>query len=200
MTGQRETLLLFLYSLLVGLWLGSVYDIFRVMRIALYGRKKAEKERLIPLGKDAKSVGASLKGVIHQGFPSPSFFFTFVCDVLFCIFSALTVTVMIFQFGDGRVRAFSMIGAAFGFVLYYFTIGRAVMFFSDTIISAIKTVIGVFLKITFYPICRILARVAQKIKHTLDDKKRERNTKKYMRHMLDKTPNLNFKEKSREVK
>ncbi len=191
MTGQREAILLLFYSIAVGFGLGLVYDVFRVLRIAAYGRKKAEKNKMIPLSGDASSVEKLLKAKSGQVFPNPSFFVIFVCDIAFCVFSALTVTVMLFQFGDGRMRAFSLLGAFAGFVVYYFTIGKAVIFFSNTIISAVKTLVKTVLKFTLYPVCAIIYRIGNKIKELLHAKKRVKNTKKYVKTMLEIIPKCN---------
>ncbi len=195
MTAQREAILLLLYSFLVGTGLGLVYDAFRIFRIALYGRKKADEKKMQRLACDARSVEISLKSEISQAFPHPSFFLTFFCDVAFCVFSALTVTVMLFQFGDGRVRLFSLLGAFVGFVVYYFTFGKIVMLFSNAIISAIKTVICTVLRYTLYPVCAFVLKIGRRTKCVFDDKKRKKNTEKYIKSMLNKPPKCDFGEK-----
>ncbi len=195
MTQQREAIFLLLYSFLIGVLLGLVYDAFRVLRIALYGRKKAEKEKMIPLAGDAKSIDKILKGEQKQGFPSLSFFFIFVCDIAFCVFSALMVTVMLFQFGDGRVRLFSLLGAFVGFTVYYFTVGKIVMLFSDVIISAVKAIIRTVLRFTLYPVCAVLLRAGSKLRSVYDSKKRARTTQKYMKYMLNNPQKFVFREK-----
>ncbi len=156
---ERESLILFVYAFFVGAALSLFYDCFRIIRIALYGRKKPLQDSRIPLPSDAKGVSRALRFPQKQAFPSGAFIMIFLGDLLFWVISALTVTVLIFQFGDGRVRAFSLFATALGFTACRVTFGRLVILFADAIISFVKKTVKVLMRYTVYPILRVLIAV-----------------------------------------
>ncbi len=174
MTGERERLIFFAYSLAVGGGLGVFYDLFRIMRVALYGRRGAAKKYMIRLPGDERGVDAVLSFEQRQVFPTGPFFFTLVCDIIYCMFAAIAVTVLVFQFGSGVVRAFAISGVFLGAAVYYFTLGRAVISFSGAMISAVKRFLRFVFRFTLAPIIRLIRCALAYIKSAYGKRHRAR--------------------------
>lgn len=152
--------LMTLYSFVIGLGLGAVYDIIRIQRIILgvdYGGKtvKMLKEVKLPLldrakikEKNGKALAKTLVNVI-----------IFIQDILFCIFCALTFIVLIYYMNDGQIRWIAFFGMAVGFAVYYFTFGKLVMLCSEYIVFAVKTVVRYAIFFVSVPIKFIFSNV-----------------------------------------
>jgi len=115
---MTEQSIVFLFSCVVGGFLGAFYDVFRIIRIAFNSKWLA----------------------------------VFFQDLIFCIFSAISVILLVFYTNSGMIRWFSLLGCFMCFVLYHITIGRIVMFLSKKIIDFIKRVLRFLYKITVIPV------------------------------------------------
>ncbi len=180
--GRAFTLLL--YSLAVGAILGVIWDVFRVARIAAFGRKKRPKSVFVPLPADR----AELEQILNVDTSEKRSFFAaasvFISDLGFCVFSAICVILLLFQLSEGEIRGFAFAGAAIGFTVYYFTIGRLTVIFSDAIIRAIKKLINLILSVTFLPILRLIRRINAKVKKKFDLNRQRTNTSHYISDSL----------------
>ncbi|MCL1858827.1 MAG: spore cortex biosynthesis protein YabQ [Oscillospiraceae bacterium] len=76
----------------------------------------------------------------------------FFQDLIFCIFSAFSIILLVFYTNSGRVRWFSLLGCFICFVLYHLTVGRIVIFMSKKIIDFIKRLLKFLYKITVIPV------------------------------------------------
>ncbi|MBR5539739.1 MAG: spore cortex biosynthesis protein YabQ [Clostridia bacterium] len=94
-----------LASVGVGVFLGAVYDVFRLFRVILGITAES------PFGK---------KGVR----PYVNWILCAACDLLYMAVCAVCMCVFFFLTGDGRMRSYGLIGAFCGFEAYYHTIGR----------------------------------------------------------------------------
>ena len=115
---MAEQSIVFLFSCIVGTFLGLFYDVFRIVRIAF----------------NSKWISV------------------FFQDLIFCIFSAFSVILLVYYTNSGIVRWFSLLGCFLCFVLYHLTIGRLIMFISRKIIDFIKKILRFLKKITIIPI------------------------------------------------
>lgn len=147
---QQQYPLICLYSLIIGAALAAVYDIIRVSRVAFspHGRKDVS---------DAKGGFQSiLKRAPAEAYTLVFDVFVFAGDLLFALIAALTVTLFIYHVNDGRVRWFTLAGAAAGFAVYYNTLGRLIMFCAERIVAALRALIRFILSFTLLPLFRFI--------------------------------------------
>lgn len=139
---QRLLALALLYSAGVGASLGVLYDVFRIMRVAM----KLSLKMPAPLRTVYNILGDAI---------------IFIEDILFSIIAAVVVTVFLFHINDGQVRWFVLAGAGTGFAVYYMTVGRLVIMCAEAIISFIWAVIHFILCLTLFPAVRAIRFVWQ---------------------------------------
>lgn len=129
---QKVLALALLYSAGVGAALGVLYDVFRIIRVAM---------------KPSPGMPAALKSVYDVIGDTV----IFAEDILFSVSAALVVTVFLFHINDGQLRWFVLAGAGTGFTLYYVTIGHLVILCAEAIISFIRMIIRFVLSLTVIP-------------------------------------------------
>jgi len=91
----------------------------------------------------------------------------FFQDLIFCIFSAFSIILLVFYTNSGTVRWFSLLGCFMCFVLYHLTIGRLVIFMSKKIINFIKKVLRFLYKITVIPLKKSVLFILKQLKRLL---------------------------------
>lgn len=146
---------------LLGAVLGIVFDIFRIARIALDKENSVKPNsfyiKIAPAGFfDKKKTKKFRSAVLYA--------LTFAGDFIFCIFSAAAFIFLTYAVNDGEIRIFGFILAAFGFSLYYISIGKAVIYLSGHIIFFTKILIYWLLYIIIKPIKSVLLFAARLIK------------------------------------
>ena len=181
---ENNLLILLMYSLTVGVFLGVLWDIFRIMRIAAYGKRKNGLPCPVILPKNEKEVGRALSFRHTQRVLSLVGISIFLSDVLFSITSAITVILLLFHLNGGEIRGFALIGATIGFTAYYFTVGRLTVIFSDLIIRGVKRLISLILSITVVPILKLTYKVSHLIFGKIGAKIRKAQTKAYFEKQL----------------
>ena len=132
MTTSAQATVLILYSLAVGAFTGVIYDIFRILRIALPERIR---------GKRAETV------------------IVFVHDVLFWLVVSIVFVIFIYYVNKGMTRLVMISASCLGFLVYYHTAGRIVIFFSASIIGFIRYIFNVIYKIFINPLIFLKTRV-----------------------------------------
>lgn len=151
----------FLYSLLLGAFFGLIYDIFRIIRIAIsgvgIGTNKPASAKIDELsshiiaksarGRKAKKnrVGEKLYDIL-----------VFIQDVLFFLIAAMLLTVFLYCFNFGQLRLYIYIGVFAGFLAYYNTVGRLIAAVSGLILSVVKLLIIFLVYSIITPIVRAL--------------------------------------------
>ena len=65
-------------------------------------------------------------------------FVVFLCDFIFCVFSAVCLLVLFFNLSYGRVRFYALALAIAGFLVWRFTVSRLVMTLLVKLIKRIK--------------------------------------------------------------
>ncbi len=134
---QQKLAIILLYSVFIGVFLGVVYDVFRIRRLAFKTGACFSK-------KDTNEV-ARKENVADC-------VIIFFEDVLFAVISSIVVCIFIFYMNSGQFRGIAVIGALCGFLLYYLTVGRVVMYFSGVIIGFFKFLIRKIYEYTLRPI------------------------------------------------
>lgn len=167
---QKAYIILILYSLVLGVFLGGVYDVIRIMRIAL---RPAHKE------------GVN-SGGIRKGFELIEFLFVFVTDIIFCIISAASIIVLVYYKNSGIIRWFVLAFAALGFFTYYNTVGKAVILCSEKIISFIRRAVYFIYKITLKPILSLFKLIFKNIYDKIIRESLKRRSKKLRSRLLEK--------------
>ncbi len=174
----QNQLLNIVYSVILGLIFGGIYDIIRVVQILCGIASYSDGRVEMRLGKNVRGSRAA-----------------FVIFLLTDLAFMLTVTVMYSFFAywadNGRVRFYLMLAAAVGFYIYYNTLGRLVMLFSDLIVRLIKRTFTVLVLKPVRFILRLLRRVLLFfLNHTIlllagyiSGRIRQRKTDKYLRQL-----------------
>ncbi|MBE6617277.1 MAG: hypothetical protein E7627_04985 [Ruminococcaceae bacterium] len=145
----EKQLLGVVYSLILGLIFGAVYDIIRlihiVCKIASYsGGQKFSKKGVLP------------------------FFAFFLFDFIYAIVVTIAFSVFVYWTNRGDFRWFLAAGAALGFAVYIFTFGRVVMYFSEKLVRLIGWVIHYIVGVPVRFVFRLAKRAGKWIySHTL---------------------------------
>lgn len=181
---EAEAFRLLLYALIVGAVLGIIWDIFRVTRIAAFGRKKRQKSIFVPLPADTEALKQILRVDTSEKHSVIANVGVFLSDLGFCVFSAICVILMLFHISDGVVRGFAFAGAFIGFAIYYFTVGRLTVIFSDAIIRILKRLLRFVLSLTLFPILKLLRGIAKKALSII-----KKHRLKRIKNKNDVTPN-----------
>ncbi len=151
----------FFWSIALGTFLGAVYDAVRIGRIFLgvsYSRAAGVQLSGIKLPIISKFKKENKRK--GKGIPSLALdILVFAGDLLFCIFAALVLVIFIYHSNDGRARWMVFFGTAAGFAVYYFTLGKIVMFFSSYIVFVIRSVLSYLFFIAWLPIKAITSLV-----------------------------------------
>lgn len=158
MPAISEQLSVLFMALLLGIFLGAVYDVFRVIRVGagvryggpVFDRLRDKKLPLIgaySLGR-GKNITDKIKNVIVA-----------VGDVVFSLAAGIAVSVFIYRYCYGIVRWYVFFGALLGFLAYYFTVGRVVLTVAEFIVFFVVTAIKYVFYFTVRPMILIFIRI-----------------------------------------
>lgn len=162
------------YSFILGLIFGASYDIIRMIHI-LSG---------------TMSFSAGKKQVKTGALPFVLFLIT---DFIYMSAVSVVFSVFVYIVNYGDFRWYLLFGAVVGFVLYHFTVGRVVAYFSDVLARAIRTVLCYTVALPL----RLLLRVVKKLVMLvycctlgiligrLNEMRLARRSRKYLRLTLD---------------
>jgi hypothetical protein len=153
-----DSWIVILKFLILGIFLGAIYDIFRFSRIArndpTYNIKQKIKKRFFPNNtsdnKKTRSKQISESIII------------FIEDILFFIVVAITEILAIFHFNNGEIRICYLIISAIGFFVYQKTIGNLIIFFSKKTLHFLRKIIYIVVCIVLIPLCFFL-RISRKL-------------------------------------
>ena len=145
----------FIISAFLGISIGIIYDVFRIFRIARVAY-------LIPQGKFYNTIKPKENNIFNSCnfkkiFRVSSSFLTLAEDVIFWILISLAQILFIYHINDGEIRIYFFIFEAIGAVLYFFTVGKLIIYFSVRIIFLIRCLLYWTFYIIIYPIRRILS-------------------------------------------
>lgn len=142
--GMSEQLTLLLYSLLLGIFIGVLFDAVRFVRLILYSEDLPGNER----GRVRNTVGIIINAV---------------CDILFFILAAVSVVLFCFQTNYGQYRSFMLIATGAGALFYRVTVGRLTYFFSLALVRFLKRITGAFVTLTAVPLFKAFIKAASYI-------------------------------------
>ncbi len=133
---SREAFLPFLvFSFLIGIALGAIYDFFRIRRKAA---RRAGKTRL-------------------------DFVLTLFEDVAFCLFSAVCMILATYKLYYGIPRWYAYGACALGFLLWQKTVGRLMMKLSDKIIDLVSRALSLLKRRAVMPAWSHIKKLTKKI-------------------------------------
>ena len=162
------------YSFIFGLIFGASYDIIRMIHIlsgtmSFYGGEKQVKKGKIP------------------------FLLFLITDFIYmsAVCGVFSVFVYIVNYGD--FRWYLLFGTVVGFVLYHFSVGRVVAYFSDMLARAIRTVLRYTVVIPVGFLLRCVRWLAAKVYrytlgiliHKLNEIRLSRRNNRYLRRTLE---------------
>lgn len=161
----KDQLIFLTVSVLCGVFLSFIYDIFRVLRIARgYNIKKTP----IPEDYRPKSKFLSLytdhylTSVKKKRSSKIAFLMFMADDILFSVIISLFVVVIVYGYNNGIPRAFSFFGFCLGFCLWRMTGGRVVIYLSERICF----LVGALFFYLFYPIYFLFTKIKKLIYKT----------------------------------
>lgn len=130
--------LLLIHSLILGAVVGLVNDVHRLTRIffgVCYSKKRFRRLYEVHLPLLNRSIGEIGTGKGRRFLLPILIFFQ---DVLLCGFAAVGVAVLNYYFNYGQFRAYTVIAMLVGFAVYYFTVGKLMMLFSEGVICLLR--------------------------------------------------------------
>ena len=122
----EKQLLNIVYSVILGLILGALYDIIRKIHVSC--------------GIASYSGG---KSVMKAG--KIPFLIFFLTDFVYMLSVTALYSLYVYWADNARFRTYLLISAALGFYIYYSTVGRAVMLFSETLVAFIRRLIRILI-------------------------------------------------------
>jgi len=156
---MRTDVKILVYSVICGVFVGAVYEIFRLFRLTFFkAEQKKASSQIKQLPKTSDETQILLRSVRVSEYGAGQIL-TAVCDVLFFLICGIIVSVLIFHTNGGEIRWLSLAGCALGFSLYMFTLGKLV---PKLYVKIKDTFIRIFLKIIrilLYPIVKIFKRI-----------------------------------------
>ena len=153
---QRVLALLFLSSTALGIALGVVYDVMRVIRV-LCGEELGTRRTL------------------------PQMILLFWEDLLFAVLSSVSLIILLYYVNDGMFRSWAVVGMACGFFVYYHTLGRLVTRFATAIARLIRRLVQLALRLACIPITWLWAQTAGKWIAAY----REKQTERHIQNLVD---------------
>lgn len=157
---QKEFLIFVLRSFICGIFLGAVYDVFRILRIffKITSCPSRSADRLYSV--DYPLIGSISTGNVRS--KTIGSVMLFVSDVLFSVIAAIAVVLVAFFENDGKIRVECLAITAIGFVIYYVSAGRLVMLFSAYITFAIR-LSGAYLRYLLLLPIRLIYGILRKL-------------------------------------
>lgn len=162
----REFWVLCAFSAVTGAMLGMVYDVLNILLLTVFKDGvcvKASEKRVLCGGKNAERAlfPIDMNVTVYDAV-------RFAADILFCVFSAFAVIVLIYHLNYGEIRVFSLVSAVTGFAVYKKTVGRPLSFL---LLKALQLIKKALIKIIYsvmrpivYPIKLLTVRIYGKVK------------------------------------
>lgn len=137
-------------SLLLGIALGALYDLFRIRRLAFRRASKEPTHSTDPV-KHRRLHSLIAAMLLH------------IEDALFGVAAGIATALLYFALSRGQVRLMAIFGEGVGFLLYRQTLGRLVMACADRILRLIAFLINLLVRFFLLPPIRLLKRILSAI-------------------------------------
>ncbi|MBQ2999928.1 MAG: hypothetical protein IJD64_05640 [Clostridia bacterium] len=157
---------LLISSFFLGLGVGGLYDIHRIIRVLFgvqYTKNRPSKFLLKPLPIIKRPLSEIRCGKAKSKFLGILIFFQ---DIFLCCVSAMGVVILNYTLNDGRFRFYTVIALVLGCLLYYFTVGKLVIFLSEWIVFFIRAAFSIFFYLLSRPgviFFRFLGKIVKKM-------------------------------------
>lgn len=140
-----DSCLMFFQFLIPGIFLGLVYDVFRVIRIGRNDQtprlSEMIRKRFFPQKTERKKKHAKNRETV----------LIFIEDIIFFLIVAITEILAVYYFNDGEIRIYGLLFSAIGFLCYQKTVGRLVIVLSKKILYLLKKTIYFFVFLILNP-------------------------------------------------
>lgn len=138
-----------------GFVLGSIYDIFRIIRISRTNSKGNIYSRIKRhFGSDTNTDTQKLKWINNL--------LIFIEDFIFCIIGAFIEILLFYHWNDGVIRIYAILISLLGFFIYQNSIGRLIIYMAQYIIDCIHCLLYYILIILLTPFVCICKNVKNK--------------------------------------
>ena len=84
-------------------------------------------------------------------------------DLLFCLPASFLFLLFTFAFSDGTVRYFSVVGFFLGFWIYFQTVGKIILFFSDHILRLIHWILRLCFRTILLPPLLVFKKITNSL-------------------------------------
>ncbi len=155
-------------SLLLGIALGLLYDVFRIRRLACERRDRSASSQ--PKKKRFRTLPWVLLSMLLH-----------VEDLLFGLIAGVSTAILYFALSMGQVRLMAIVGEGVGLLLYRLTLGRLVMAFADRLLRLLAWLWHLLVRFVIRPPIRLvlrlitaLARLVRRLHRTRRDKRLSR--------------------------
>jgi len=181
-------LFLLLSSFGFGIGIGVFYDVHRILRVLFgvqYTKNRPTKYFSKPLPILKRPLGEIKRGKIKTAFLSV---LIFMQDLLLCCVSAVGIVILNYAFNDGRFRFYTILALFGGFFLYYFTVGKLMMFLSEWIVFFLRSVFSIFFFLLSRPwviLWRFLGKIVKKSRANLQKTIANQRKKVYNIHKVN---------------
>ena len=155
---QRLLGMLFVWATALGFSLGGLYDVLRITRILCgvhYVNRFSGKENPFTAVCTPPNEQPRWRRRIFRAHRT---LFIFLGDVLFGVVCGVALIILLYYANDGQFRFLAVFGMACGFFVYYHTLGRLVMLFSEAIVLAIRRLVRWTVQLVLVPL-RAIARL-----------------------------------------
>ena len=144
---MKALILTSLYAAILGMFIGLIYDVFRILRIVSgVSPGSLISKRKTVFGNRMPDIFSRRRGKVFSSL------FVAVTDVLFFSVSSVAFVLFLYCFNYGRFRWFILVFTVAGFRLYYLTVGKAVISSSGLICDLIKLVMNALLYLILLPL------------------------------------------------
>ena len=156
-----------LVSLFFGIQSGVVFDFGRALRGIFSNEVKSERvkkfyrARLLFTKKELPQEDNKISRFLKNSH-------IFVWDAFFVVFVAWGLIKINYSYNNGGIRFFTVLGISLGFLCYYFSLSKIVIFLSESGVFLFKYVIFSFFSVIFAPFLKIYNNLVKKIKKSLE--------------------------------
>ena len=151
------------WSFVWGVSLGVLNDVNRIIRVfcgEVYSKKYFGKLYELTLPIINKPIGRRQSRIGKKSLSVLIFF----QDIIFFAIAGIGITILNYEFNEGRFRFFTVFAVILGFVIYYFTVGKIVMMLSEGIAFFIKATILIVFSAFLRPFAKLGHFFAKKMK------------------------------------
>ncbi len=165
---------LILFFLAPGIFLGAIYDVFRILRIA----RSHSKGSVIPLLYAHFGLSRAARVQTEKRKQQIEYALVMAEDIFFCLFAAATEILLFYHLNSGVIRIYGLLLSAVGFFLYRLSLGKLVIHMAKQIIDWIRRLLYVLLLVILTPAVWIYRKSHTLVKHAKHTRAEKKKNKK----------------------